>query len=100
VAQEEFLPNIGNHSRMAQHHIPEDLNSQLDCENLIYFYFISYGAVINLDCLEFISSTILNYEQGRMWRYSCDLTAGTILEFAVVTEEAVNNLIQNIPHPS
>jgi hypothetical protein len=31
---------------------------------------------------------------------SCDVTAGTILEFALVTDEAVNNLIQNIPHPS
>jgi hypothetical protein len=31
---------------------------------------------------------------------STDLTAGTVLEFAVVTEEAVNNLIQNIPHLS
>lgn len=38
--QEEFLPNIGNHSRVAQHHIPEDLTSQLDCGNLIYFGFI------------------------------------------------------------
>jgi hypothetical protein len=30
---------------------------------------------------------------------SCDLTAGTILEFALVTDEVVNNPIQNIPHP-
>jgi len=33
------------------------------------------------------------------WRGSCDLTAGTILEFALVTDEAISN-IQNIPHPS
>jgi hypothetical protein len=31
---------------------------------------------------------------------SCDLIAGSILEFAVVTDEAVNNNSQNIPHLS